>query len=102
MGEQDRFKTPERSTSERELLAFLLQDDQIEDAPPRVTRRAEPRERAPLSYAQQRLWFLHQFQPELPAYNIASAVRIRGRLNVAALRQTLNEPLRRHEPPAPP
>ena len=51
----------------------------------------------PLSFAQQRLWFLDQFEPNSASYNIPSAVRLRGELNEAALRRTLNEIVRRHE-----
>ncbi|MDX6694359.1 MAG: hypothetical protein QOF02_1962 [Blastocatellia bacterium] len=57
-------------------------------------RRDEP---LPLSYAQQRLWFVQQLEPESAAYNIAAAVRLRGRLNLRALEQMLNEIVRRHE-----
>lgn len=51
----------------------------------------------PLSYAQQRLWFIHQLEPDNPAYNIPMAVRLRGTLSVTALRQSLQEIVRRHE-----
>jgi amino acid adenylation domain-containing protein/non-ribosomal peptide synthase protein (TIGR01720 family) len=51
----------------------------------------------PLSFAQQRLWFLAQMDPSSPAYNIPNAMRIRGPLNVAALEQSLNAIVRRHE-----
>jgi amino acid adenylation domain-containing protein len=51
----------------------------------------------PLSFAQQRLWFLDQFEPNSYAYNMPGAVRISGTLNVVALEQSLNEIVRRHE-----
>jgi amino acid adenylation domain-containing protein len=50
-----------------------------------------------LSYAQQRLWFLQEMEPESAAYNIPRAFRIRGALDVKALEQTLSEIARRHE-----
>jgi amino acid adenylation domain-containing protein len=51
----------------------------------------------PLSFAQQRLWFLDQLEPSLLAYNILRAIRLTGQLNVAALEQAFNEIVRRHE-----
>ncbi|HEX8118111.1 MAG TPA: amino acid adenylation domain-containing protein, partial [Pyrinomonadaceae bacterium] len=51
----------------------------------------------PLSFAQQRLWFIDQLDPGSSAYNLASAVRLRGRLDADALRRTLSEVVRRHE-----
>jgi amino acid adenylation domain-containing protein len=56
--------------------------------------RSEP---LPLSFAQQRLWFVHQLDPASPAYNIPTALRMAGPLNVPALEKTLNEIVRRHE-----
>jgi len=44
----------------------------------------------PLSPAQERLWFLEQFNPELPVYNESEAVRLAGPLDVAAIEQALN------------
>jgi amino acid adenylation domain-containing protein len=58
-----------------------------------VTRDAD----LPLSFAQQRLWFLNQLMPESSAYNMAEAIRLQGELNLAALEQTINEIRRRHE-----
>src|ERR1051325_10688997 len=51
----------------------------------------------PTSFAQQRLLFLDQLEPGSPFYNIPQAIRIKGRLNVSALRSTFAEIVRRHE-----
>ncbi len=51
----------------------------------------------PLSYAQERLWFLSQLEPDSPAYNLPGAVRLRGRLRAGALAGALTEIVRRHE-----
>ena len=51
----------------------------------------------PLSFAQQRLWFLAQLEPESPFYNSPLAVRLKGELQLPALEQTFSELLRRHE-----
>jgi amino acid adenylation domain-containing protein len=51
----------------------------------------------PLSFAQQRLWFLDQLIPNSPFYNISQAVRLTGNLNLSALQQSLNEIGQRHE-----
>lgn len=58
-------------------------------------RRLDPGERAPLSSGQQRMWVLHGLAPS--ACNYATAVRLRGPLNVAALRAALRQVVRRHE-----
>src|SRR5215217_3973042 len=51
----------------------------------------------PLSFAQQRLWFLQQMNPQSPAYNVPVASRLLGKLNVKAMEQALNEIVQRHE-----
>ncbi|NPC86979.1 AMP-binding protein, partial [Pyxidicoccus fallax] len=62
----------------------------------------EPRPRGdaplPLSFAQQRLWFLEQLQPGTALYNVPVAVRLRGALDVSVLERVFNELLHRHEP----
>jgi acyl carrier protein len=54
-------------------------------------------ENLPLSFAQQRLWFVDQLEGGHSAYNIPVAIRLRGPLNVMAFEQTLSELVRRHE-----
>jgi amino acid adenylation domain-containing protein/non-ribosomal peptide synthase protein (TIGR01720 family) len=51
----------------------------------------------PLSYAQQRMWFLSQWEPESPFYNIPSIVKISGSLNVEALKNAIKQVVNRHE-----
>ncbi|SEN18984.1 amino acid adenylation domain-containing protein [Stigmatella aurantiaca] len=51
----------------------------------------------PLSFAQQRLWFLDRLEPGSPLYNIPAAVRLEGRLDVQVLEKCFAEIIRRHE-----
>ncbi|MES2936776.1 MAG: non-ribosomal peptide synthase/polyketide synthase [Pseudomonadota bacterium] len=60
-------------------------------------REGGEEEDAPLSFAQQRLWFLDQYEPGDAAYNIPIAVRLRGRLDRDALRDALNGVVARHD-----
>nr|WP_161928687.1 non-ribosomal peptide synthetase [Gordonia crocea] len=60
--------------------------------------RAEPRPaRIPLTFAQQRMWFINQLDPAAPTYNIAAVLRGRGRLDEAALHAALVDVVTRHE-----
>jgi amino acid adenylation domain-containing protein len=65
-------------------------------APPPVAAAGRGHSR-PLSFGQQRLWFLQQLAPASPAYNIPLAVRLDGALDVRALAAALSEVVRRHE-----
>src|SRR5262249_48308680 len=73
------------SPEQRELLTLLLQE------------QGSKFNAFPLSFAQQRLWFLDQLEPGSPAYNIAAAVRMQGSLDLDALKQSFDEIVRRHE-----
>ncbi|HEY3569188.1 MAG TPA: amino acid adenylation domain-containing protein, partial [Thermoanaerobaculia bacterium] len=63
---------------------------------PIVPAGAEPGSSGPLSFAQERLWVLDRMDPGSPAYNILSAVRLTGRLDVRAMARSLTEIVRRH------
>ncbi|MEP0858565.1 amino acid adenylation domain-containing protein [Trichocoleus sp. DQ-U1] len=77
-----------------EVISSTQQAKQIDSSSiPRVSRN-QP---LPLSFAQQRLWFLDNLEPGSPDYNIPAPVRLVGQLDVAALEQSFNEIVRRHE-----
>ncbi|MBD2245043.1 non-ribosomal peptide synthetase [Nostoc sp. FACHB-888] len=91
--------TPELSAELRErkieILKFLSAANLTSNS---VTIKPIPRDiNLPLSFAQQRLWFLNQFDPNDPSYNLSFALRLVGTLNIAALKQSLNEIVQRHE-----
>jgi non-ribosomal peptide synthetase component F/acyl carrier protein len=73
-----------------------LQQQNIELSAPPILRRVENTE-IPLSFAQQRLWFLNQLDSNSALYNIAIGLRLVGTLNVVALEQSLKELIDRHE-----
>src|SRR5262245_47377164 len=60
-------------------------------------RPADRRHTAPLSFAQERLWFLHQFDPASALYNLSSAALLKGDLALGALNKAFTELIRRHE-----
>ncbi len=62
-----------------------------------AVERVERTGELPLSFAQERLWFLDQLEPGSPAYNLPGAVRLEGRLEPAVLGRALSEIVRRHE-----
>ena len=79
------------------LLEMLVKQEDL--AFPSVSR-ISPTDRmnpVPLSFAQQRLWFLDQLEPGSSAYNISLALRLIGKLDAAILEQSLCEIIRRHE-----
>ena len=95
----------------RELLERLLKEKAAQSSKPQVAPEAMPVSGAqpviqrlnrsqkyfPLSTAQQRLWLLDQFNPGNPVYNVSILLRLKGKLNLAALEQSLAEIQNRHE-----
>ncbi|OUL26115.1 non-ribosomal peptide synthetase [Nostoc sp. 106C] len=80
-----------------ELLAYLLEEEGIASPEIPTISPRESSENLLLSFAQQRLWFLNQLEPDSPFYNISAALRLNGVLNIAALEQSFNAIIQRHE-----
>jgi len=102
MGVIQKVEVPLRSLFETPTVAGLAQSveaaqragDEISVPPLEpVAREGE----LPLSFSQERLWFLDQLEPNSSTYNISRAVRLRNSLNVEAFEQSLTEIVRRHE-----
>ena len=80
------------------IVRSLETSSQRVPALPGPARQPLPKDKElPLSYAQQQLWFLEQLEPGNPVYNRPAFFRLTGRLDVAALEQSLNEIVQRHE-----
>jgi len=106
-GDKLRFKAPEKSLTpelhaelagrKSEIIQFLsqLKDDSHAGMPP--IRPASRDQALPLSFSQQRLWFLDQLDPGVPSYSIYDANELVGPLNIGVLIRTLSELVRRHE-----
>jgi len=80
----------------QELLRYLLEAEGIAISGEATVSRRRTSGPAPLSYAQERLWFLAQLVPNEPFYNVCTAHRLYGELDVDALRRALEELVRRH------
>ncbi len=86
----------------RELLELLLkekkqQKGEIATEKPATISRRKVFTPAPVSFAQQRLWFIDQLVPGTPQFNIPAAIRLRGVLDVSLLHEAFEEIIRRHE-----
>jgi amino acid adenylation domain-containing protein len=84
----------------REQRSLLEQRLRGRKARPPELLKIRPREQrnvAPLSFAQQRLWFLEHWDPGTAVYNVSIPLRIRGPLDVSALERGLNKLVERHE-----
>jgi amino acid adenylation domain-containing protein len=101
MREAFRVEMPLRQLFERPTIRSLAQlldssEASKEAEVPAITPISREQD-LPLSFAQMRLWFLYQLEPDSTAFNIPAVVRLTGRLDVEALDRTLSELLRRHE-----
>jgi amino acid adenylation domain-containing protein len=81
-----------RAHLEQHLLAKASQGK-----PKHIIPRRAPAESYPLSFAQERMWFLEQLYPDSATYNEQSIYRLKGTLNMDALRQSMQMIVQRHE-----
>ncbi|MHC5915817.1 MAG: amino acid adenylation domain-containing protein, partial [Nostoc sp.] len=88
------FENPTIAT----LAEALPQNQTLENAPQNQTiPQVANRESASLSFAQQRVWFLEQLQPNSPAYILSNAQRLMGKLNADVLQQSLDAIVVHHQ-----
>ncbi|MCA2814080.1 MAG: amino acid adenylation domain-containing protein [Microcystis sp. M090S1] len=87
----------EIGTRKPEILTFLRSATTTSKPLESVINTVARTEELPLSFAQQRMWFLYQMDRQNPAYNEALALRLTGRLNIDILEQTINAIIQRHE-----
>src|SRR5438270_6255801 len=87
----------ELSPQKRALLEALLREEGVDSAASQNIRRRSGEDSLPLSFAQQRLWFLDQLLPGNSSYNLLAALRLSIPLSIPILEQSLNEIVRRHE-----
>ncbi|MEH1793156.1 amino acid adenylation domain-containing protein [Nostoc sp.] len=80
-----------------EIILFLQQAKHVKTSHQLPIQRVPRDGELPLSFAQQRLWFLHHLSPDSRSYNMLDVQRLNGALNVVALSESLNELIRRHE-----
>jgi len=87
---------PKIAEHKTEIIEFLSTDASCSDQ--ENIQPCQPRpESIPLSFAQQRLWFLQEMQPETGAYNIPFAIELEGLLDLDAFRKSLEAITARHE-----
>ena len=87
----------EIGTRKPEILAFLRSATTPSKPVESVIDPVARTEELPLSFAQQRMWFLYQMDQQNSAYNEALTIRLTGRLNIDILEQTINAIIQRHE-----
>jgi amino acid adenylation domain-containing protein len=87
----------ELAEQKRRLFEYMLRQEGIETSDGETILPQQHEGELPLSFAQQRLWFLDQMDPGRATYNIPAAVRLSGQLDVRALERSLDIIVRRHE-----
>lgn len=84
------------SPEQRQLLELKLKRGRA-NAALMMARHSRENKPVPLSFAQQRLWFVQQLIPDSAAYNVVIALKLAGRLDARLLEASFEEMMRRHE-----
>ena len=84
-------------TKRKNLLELLLAEEGFSSKEKRRIRPIARDSRAPLSFAQQRLWFLDQLDPQNAAYNVLGVIDIEGEIDARILRDSFQDIVQRHE-----
>ncbi|HLG64308.1 MAG TPA: amino acid adenylation domain-containing protein [Ktedonosporobacter sp.] len=90
-------RRPELNAAQRALLEKWKRGEFSRDAQVQTIPRRMVATPVPMSFMQQRLWFLDQLVPESAAYNVYATLRLDGKLDIPILEKSLNEIVRRHE-----
>jgi amino acid adenylation domain-containing protein len=85
------------SPEQRALLELRLKQKNVKQSQSSSIPKRTVSEVLPLSSAQERLWILHQLDPDLPIYNESVLFRLVGQLDIVVLERSLNDIIRRHE-----
>jgi amino acid adenylation domain-containing protein len=88
------FDNPRVAELSRGIERYIEKSDQLEFSEIQPVSRDE---RIPLSFSQQRLWFLARMEPNIPIYNVPVALLLKGDLKVTALKKSINTIIKRHE-----
>ncbi|WP_414573695.1 condensation domain-containing protein, partial [Nostoc sp. CCY 9925] len=94
--EFENFPTPQQIQTAYELLQFKIKNILEKNNYSAIQPKSQDGE-CPLSFSQQRLWFLNQLELGSPLYNIHVAVRLMGLLNVLSLEHSLKQIVHRHK-----
>ena len=98
IGVRSVFEHPTPEGLSRRIKEAMMAGEKVETPPlVRINPEGGRGRRAPLSFAQLRLWFVNQLNPDSAVYNIPGMVRLEGALNLDALERVINEIVRRHE-----
>jgi amino acid adenylation domain-containing protein len=85
------------SLEKRKLLEMKLKNRNIDISKIPIVPADRKNNMFPVSYAQQRLWFMYQYAPEDTTYNMLTAVEISGEPDITALEKSINMAIKRHE-----